>query len=53
MRLAKWLFLLARVSGILLVVPANFLERQTSEAYPPSITHSEYYYGFFGVTLAW
>jgi hypothetical protein len=53
MRFAKWVFLLAGVSGILMVVPPYFLERQTSEDYPPPITHPEYYYGFFGVTLAW
>jgi len=50
---AKWVFLLAGVSGILMVVPPYFLERQTSQDYPPAITHPEYYYGFFGVTLAW
>jgi hypothetical protein len=53
MRFAKWVFLLAGVSGILIVVPPYFLERQTGEDYPPPITHPEYYYGFFGVTLAW
>jgi hypothetical protein len=53
MRFAKWVFLLAGLSGILLVVPPYFLERQTGEDYPPPITHPEYYYGFFGVTLAW
>ena len=53
MRFAKWVFLLAGVSGALLVVPPYFLERQTSEDYPPPITHPEYYYGFLGVTLAW
>jgi hypothetical protein len=53
MRFAKWVFLLAGVSGLLLVVPPYFLERQTSEDYPPPITHPEYYYGFFCVTLAW
>jgi hypothetical protein len=53
MRFAKWVFLLAGVSGILMVVPPYFLERQTSKDYPPAITHPEYYYGFFGVTLAW
>jgi hypothetical protein len=53
MRFAKWVFLLAGVSGILLVVPPYFLEQQTSADYPPPITHPEYYYGFFGVTLAW
>jgi hypothetical protein len=53
MRFARWVFLLAGVSGILLVVPPFFLEKQTGEDYPPPITHPEYYYGFFGVTLAW
>ncbi len=53
MRFARWVFLLAGVSGILLVIPPYFLERQTGEDYPPPITHPEYYYGFFGVTLAW
>src|SRR6516225_5360096 len=53
MRFAKWVFLLAGVSGILMVVPPYFLEQQTSKDYPPTITHPEYYYGFFGVTLAW
>jgi hypothetical protein len=53
MRFAKWVFLLAGVSGILMVVPPYFLERQTGEDYPPPVTHPEYYYGFFGVTLAW
>ena len=52
MRFAKWVFRPAEVSGILLVVPPYFLERQTGEDYPP-VTHPEYYYGFFGVTLAW
>jgi hypothetical protein len=53
MRLAKWVFGVAGLSGILLVVPPYFLERQTGEDYPPPINHPEYYYGFFGVTLAW
>lgn len=53
MRFAKWVFLLAGGAGILVVVPGYFLERQASEYYPPPITHPVYYYGFFGVTLAW
>jgi hypothetical protein len=53
MRLAKWVFLLAGVSGVLLLIPPYFLESKTSEDYPPPITHPEFYYGFLGVTLAW
>ena len=53
MRFARWVFLVAGVSGVLLIVPPYFLEKQTGEDYPPPINHPEYYYGFFGVTLAW
>ncbi len=53
MRLARWVFLLAGVSGILMVVPPYFLEAKTGQDYPPPVTHPEYYYGFLGVTLAW
>lgn len=53
MRFAKWVFLLAGVSGVLLIVPPYFLEAKTGEDCPPPMTHPEYYYGFFGVTLAW
>ena len=53
MRFARWVFLLAGVSGIVMIVPPYFLERQTGEEYPPPVTHPEYYYGFLGVTLAW
>jgi hypothetical protein len=53
MRFARWVFLLAGVSGILMVLPPYFLEQKTGEDYPPPVTRPEYYYGFFGVTLAW
>ena len=53
MRFARWVFLLAGVSGILMVVPPYFLEAKTGQDYPPPVTHPEYYYGFLGVTLAW
>jgi hypothetical protein len=53
MRFARWVFLSAGLSGISIVVPPFFLERQTGEDFPPAITHPEYFYGFFGVTLAW
>jgi hypothetical protein len=53
MRFAKWVFLLAGITGILVIVPPFFLEARTGQDYPPPINHPEYYYGFFGVTLAW
>jgi hypothetical protein len=53
MRFAKWVFLLAGVSGVLMVAPLYLLEGRMGEDYPPPINHPECYYGFVGVTLAW
>ena len=37
----------------MLTIPPFFLESRTGIDYPPPITHPEYYFGFFGVTVAW
>jgi hypothetical protein len=53
MRFATWVFRIAGATGLLLIVPPLFMEYRTGKDYPPAINHPEYYYGFFGVTLAW
>jgi hypothetical protein len=53
MRFAKWIFRLAGISGVLMVIPPYLLEEQFGRDYPPAVNHPELYYGFFGVTLAW
>src|SRR5947207_2475844 len=53
MRFARWVFMLAGVTGVLMIVPPFFMEAKTGEDYPPPINHPEFYYGFFGVALAW
>jgi hypothetical protein len=53
MRFARWVFLLAGSSGIILVLPPYFLEQQFGRDQPPPVNHPELYYGFFGVTLSW
>jgi hypothetical protein len=50
---ARWVFVLAGIIGILLVLPPCFLEEQFGRDHPPPINHPELYYGFFGVTLSW
>jgi hypothetical protein len=52
MRFAKWVFLLAGVSGVLMVAPM-YLEDRFFQEYPPPTNRPEFYYGFAGVTLAW
>jgi len=53
MRFARWVFIVAGVCGIFIIVPPYFLESQTGRDNPPPINHPELYYGFLGVTLAW
>ena len=52
-RFARWVFRIAGIYGLLVILPGYFTEHAVSRDYPPAITHREYYYGFLGVTLAW
>lgn len=52
MRFAKWVFLLAGASGVLIIAPLYWDARFFAD-YPPAINRPEFYYGFAGVTLAW
>lgn len=51
MRFAKWVFRLAGVSGVLMILPL-YLEDRFFREYPPATNRPEFYYGFAGVTLA-
>src|SRR5947208_13661365 len=53
MRFAKWVFLLAGIFGVVIVFPHYFLEEHFGRDHPPPVNHPEFFYGFFGVTLAW
>jgi hypothetical protein len=53
MRLARWIFMIAGIYGVLVIAPLYFAEEQIGRDTPPAITHPEIYYLFVGVTLAW
>ena len=53
MKFARWVFLIAGIYGLAVVLPQFFLETQVNRDFPPAITHPEYFYGFAGVALAW
>jgi hypothetical protein len=53
MKFARWVFLIASIYGVLVLIPGFFLERQVGELTPPAITHPEFYYGFYGSALVW
>lgn len=52
MRFAKYVFLLAGIYGLLVMLPQYFLERRIGVDNPPAITHPEYFYGFVGIVVA-
>ena len=53
MKVARWIFGIAGVYGILVMAPLYFAEATIAQNDPPAITHVEYFYGFIGITLAW
>ena len=53
MKVARWIFGIAGVYGILVIAPLYFMEARIGHDDPPAITHPEYFYGFVGITLAW
>jgi hypothetical protein len=53
MKIARWIFTIAGVYGILVIAPLYFAEGPIAQNDPPAITHPEYFYGFVGITLAW
>ena len=53
MQFARWVFRIAGVYGLVVLVPQYFLEERLGREDPPAIAHPEYFYGFIGVALAW
>jgi hypothetical protein len=52
-RFSRLVFRIAGIYGILALAPGLFSEKMVGEKMPPAVTHPEFYYGFFGVALAW
>ncbi len=50
---ARVIFLVAGIYGLVVLLPMYAAESTFSAEYPPAITHTEFYYGFLGVTIAW
>src|SRR5215510_6431173 len=53
MKLARWIFTIAGIYGVLVIAPLYFAEGPIAQNDPPAIAHPEYFYGFVGITLAW
>jgi len=53
MKVARWIFAIAGIYGILVLAPLYFMETRIGRDTPPAITHPEYFYGFVGITLVY
>jgi len=53
MKVARWIFTIAGIYGILVIAPLYFAEGPIAQNDPPAITHPEYYYGFAAITSTW
>jgi hypothetical protein len=53
MKFSRWLFRIAGIYGLIVLVPQYFLEGKIGEQTPPAITHPEFFYGFLGVAIVW
>lgn len=52
-KFSKWIFIIAGIYGIAVLLPQYFLEDKLGRDFPPPLTHPEHFYGFIGVALAW
>lgn len=50
---ARWVFGVAGVYGLAVLLPQYFFEEKVGRDFPPPVTHPEFFYGFVGVALAW
>jgi len=53
MRIAKTIFLVAGIWGVLVLTPLYFIFDRIGQMDPPPITHPAFFYGFIGASLAW
>jgi hypothetical protein len=52
-RFSRNVFLVAGIYGLIVLLPGYFGEKALAQKMPPAVTHPEFFYGFFGVAVAW
>ena len=53
MKLAKWIFLVAGIFGLLVTVPMALAEKAVEQIMPPAVNHPEFFYGFVFLNACW
>jgi hypothetical protein len=52
-KFSRVVFRFAGIYGFVVLTPGFFGEKMLAQKMPPAVTHPEFFYGFFGVGLAW
>jgi hypothetical protein len=52
-KLAKWIFLIAGIFGVLVTVPMALAEKAIEQIMPPAVNHPEFFYGFVLLNACW
>lgn len=53
MKLAKWIFRVAGIFGLLVMAPMIFAEKAIEQMMPPAVNHPEFFYGFVLLNVCW
>jgi hypothetical protein len=53
MRFAKWVFTVAGIWGVVVLMPLFWLVDITGRPYPPPTDYPQFFYGFLLVAMAW
>jgi hypothetical protein len=52
-RFSRIVFMVVGIYGLIVLLPGFFSEKILAGKMLPPVTHPEFYYGFFGVAIAW
>ena len=53
MKLARWIFFIAGVFGVLVTIPMALAEKAIEQIMPPVLNHPEFFYGFVLLNACW
>jgi hypothetical protein len=53
MKFARWIFRIAGIFGLLVMLPIAFAEKTIEQVMPPAVNHPEFFYGFVLLNMCW
>lgn len=53
MKFARWVFRIAGIFGLIVMIPMLFAEKLIAQVMPPPVNHPEFFYGFVILNTCW